>query len=108
MKKYEVKKEILLITTSSFAKRELSSRDASNGNATGFAMERLEEACWNGLLGDFFRQAPSNRSIGDKLFLWKIHVADKFLCIELSQAPSDFDCFHSLDPYSFMPLKNSN
>jgi hypothetical protein len=110
MKAIETKREILLLTTSSFAQRELCENDFSE-NDTGrepTPVERLEEACWNGLLGDWIRGAPANMNNGEKLFLWKIHIAGAFLCIELSQTPSALNRVYSLDPYLFLPLRINN
>ena len=109
MEKHTAVQEILLLTASSFAQKDLVDGDSfeDSGKRPG-PVEKLEEACWNGLLDDFFRNTPSNSRNGNKLFLWKIHVADAFLCVELAQSPSAPDRFHSLDPYLFLPLKHHN
>jgi hypothetical protein len=70
--------------------------------------EKLEEACWNGLLPELLRSVPVNNNDNEKMFLWKTHVGDMFLCIELSKTPDPVDGFYSLDPYLFLPLKNYN
>lgn len=110
MRQQEAKQEILLVTESSFAKRDLSLNDhfENNHQYRLNPVERLEEACWNGLLNEFLTTAPSNRKNGDKLFLWKIHVAETFLCVELYQSPSVIDETTSVDPYIFLPVKNYN
>jgi len=110
MEKHSSKQEILLLTASSFARRESCVNDFSkdNNRKNLSPVERLEEACWNGLLTDFLEAAPPNRRNGEKLFLWKIHVAKVFLCIELSQTPSSADSIHSLDPYLFLSSRIYN
>lgn len=110
MKQHTPKQEILLLTDSSFAQRDLCENDSVEDNAgKGLSpIERLEEACWNGLLDEFINNTPARSNNGNKLFLWKMHVADAFLCVELSRAPSAIDHFHSLDPYLFLSLKNYN
>ena len=102
--------EILLNTESSFAQRELCENDystASNSSPASQA-EKLEEACWNGLLEDLLKGAIAFERTSQRLFLWKIDLADTFLCIQLSQAPSPVNQYQSMNPYVFMPLKNLN
>lgn len=109
MEKINTKQEILLLTTSSFTQSELCEKDISSANAhTATPGEKLEEACWNGLLTELLRGVLVSSKKDEKIFLWKTHVADMFLCIELSKAPYPVDCFHSLDPYLFLPVKNYN
>lgn len=110
MEKNIATQEILLLTASSFAQRDLCDRDLFEDNS-GERLnpeEKLEEACWNGFLDEFLSSSPANRENNSKLFLWKIHVADAFLCVELAQSPSTLDCYYSLDPYLFLTLKNYN
>ena len=108
MKKNIPTQEILLPTASSFAAGELCDKDLLNDNSGKRLnpVEKLEEACWNGLLDDFLSNKRTVGKNGSQLFLWKIHVADTFLCVELSQAPPDLDRYYSLDPYLFLSLKN--
>ena len=100
--------EILLSTTSSFAQEELCDTDLLKDNSGKrlSPIEKLEESCWNGLLDEFFINKRAIGKNGDQLFLWKIHVADAFLCVELAQAPPALDRHYSLDPYLFLALKN--
>ena len=108
MKKHTVTQEILLLTTSSLAQGDLCNRE--HGNNHGKAVnpeERLEEACWNGMLDEFLEKAsPNTKKV--KVFLWKIYAADKFLCIEMSESPGELDHFYSLDPHLFLDLKNQS
>ena len=110
MEKCHAKQEILLLTSSSFAQGDLCKNDFfEEDRRQGLSpVERLEEACWNGLLDEFLSNTPANQTSGNKLFLWKIHVAQAFLCVELCQAPSPLDYYSSLDPYLFLPLMNCN
>lgn len=110
MENINTKQEILLLTNSSFAQRELCENGffAGNTGAVTSHEEKLEEACWNGLLEEWLNDALVSKRDDEKIFLWKIHIADMFLCVELSKAPYPVSCFHSLDPYLFLPLKNNN
>src|SRR4026208_1038604 len=108
MKKNIPTQEILLLTASSFADGELCGKDLLNDNSGKrlSPAEKLEEACWNGLLDEFLSNKRAIGKNGNQLFLWKIHVADAFLCVELAQVPRALDHYYSLDPYLFLSLKN--
>ena len=110
MEKVDRKQEVLLLTSSWFAQRDLCKNDLPENNLQRklSPIEQLQEACWNGLFDDFLRSAYSNTANGDKIFLWKIHTANSFLCLQLSQAPISIDPLKSLDPYLFLSLKNYN
>ncbi len=110
MEKKKPTQEILLLTASSFAQGDLCDRNLFEDNSGKrlSPVEKLEEACWNGLLDEFLRSSRANGKNGNKVFLWKIHVADAFLCVELAQAPSSLDRYYSLDPYMFLEQKNYN
>ena len=108
MEKNKPTQEILLSTASSFAQGELCDKDLSKDNPGKrlSPVEKLEEACWNGLLNEFLSNKRAIGKNGNQLFLWKIHVADAFLCVELAQSPPALDHYYSLDPYLFLSLKN--
>jgi len=110
MEKNRPTQEILLLTASSFAQGELCDKDSFEDNSSKrlSPVEKLEEACWNGLLDEFLSNRRANGKNGNKVFLWKIHVADAFLCVELAQPPTAIDHYYSLDPYLFLSLKNYN
>ena len=108
MEKHTVTQEILLVTASSFAQRDLCGDGSENEvGIPRIPADRLEEACWNGLLDDFLAGAPKDRKHA-RLFLWKIHVADAFVCVELAQSPGEIEAIHSLDPQLFLSLRNRN
>jgi len=108
MKKNIPTQEILLSTGSSLVQGELCDKDLLKDNSGKrlSPVERLEEACWNGLLDEFLSNKRATGKNGNQLFLWKIHVAEAFLCVELPQAPPALDHYYSLDPYLFLSLMN--
>ncbi|MDP4261405.1 MAG: hypothetical protein Q8941_02630 [Bacteroidota bacterium] len=107
MSKDNTKQEILLVTASSFMQRDLCENGFSKSKPASPG-EKLEEACWNGLWGDWLKGTISDGMNRERLFLWKTHVADTFLYIQLSQKPATLNHMHSLDPYLFLPFKNIN
>ena len=109
MRKHTTKQEILLLTNSSFTQMELCEKGLSSDyTRSATPGEKLEEACWNGLLPELLQGVPVKSDDNEKMFLWKTHVGDTFLCIELSKTPIPMDSFYSLDPYLFLPIKNYN
>ena len=102
MGKYSVHQEVLLITGTSFVTEELCKKDDDCFDSPLFDNERLEEACWNGLLRtrlpEIFLEAPDGRL----LFLWQIEEAASFLVLDLGEAPADVDSHFSIVPYSFV------
>ena len=109
MEKNSPTQEILLLTGSSLAQRDLSDRDLfedKSGKKLSPA-ENLEEACWGGLLKEWLPDTVK-ASKDKEQFLWKLTIANSFLSIELGGAPSTVDYYYSLDPYLFLPSKNIN
>jgi len=109
MKSYETQEEILFVSNSSFVKRKLrennlTAKDRRSGAA---AIDKLEEACWNGMIRKWLPGIDRNTD-NEKLFLWKIFVGDAFLCAELSKGPLEIKARQSLNPYSFSSSLNNN
>jgi len=108
MEKYSVHQEVLLITGTSFVTEELCKKDDASHDRHLFDNERLEEACWNGLLQmrlpEVFSEAPDGRD----LYLWQIKEADSFLVLDLGEAPAEMDSHFSIVPYSFVATQNHN
>jgi len=105
MKEKNTKQEILIATGTSFAARDLS--DINSASSRQSQAEKLEEACWNGLLEEWFPLLAESRN-GQKLFLWKVFVSHKFLCMELAESPDSREPSHSVNPYLFVSRMNKN
>ena len=110
MEKSRPTQEILLLTASSLAQQDLFDRNFFEDNLGKRVdpVEKLEAACWNGLLKEWLLDTVKAGTKTEKLFLWKVTVAKSFLSIELGGTPSTADYYYSLDPYLFLPSKNTN
>lgn len=108
MGKYSVHQEVLLITGTSFVTEELCKKDETSYDRHLFDNERLEEACWNGLLQERLPEIFLEASDGGVLFLWHIKEAAAFLVLDLGEAPADMDSHFSLVPYSFISTQIHN
>lgn len=64
-------------------------------------LEKLEEACWNGMLDEFL-PGLIEKAAGKTLFLWEIQNAKSFLHIDLCDHPNSIEKIFSIDPYIFI------
>jgi len=95
-----VQQEILLMTNSSLSKRNLCEKnDSEPGQFSN--VDRLEQACWNGMLEDFL-PGLLMKVEGRTLFLWEIQNANSFLHINLCDQPGFLNRENSIDPYIFL------
>ncbi len=105
MKANSTQQEILLITGTSFASRQYSDKeDNSKLNDT----ERLENACWNGLLPDMLPEIFEQPAAAKKLYLWEIRETESFIEVEMGEYPEPRDNYLSLDPYAFLSAQTYN
>ena len=96
-----VQQEILLMTHSSLSKRNLCESNNLELNKLFSNVERLEQACWNGMLEDFLPGLVV-KAEGRTLFIWEIHNANSFLHIDLCDQPVSANKEFSIDPYIFL------
>lgn len=89
------------MTNSSLSNRNLCERN-SNESAKHFSnVERLEQACWNGMLDEFLPGLVIHLE-GKTLFMWEIQTAKSFLHIDLCDQIPSADKESSIDPYIFL------
>jgi len=108
MKNNTTQQEILLMTGTTFSSRQLCEKD-DTGKLNHFTeIEKLEEACWSGLLRemlpDIFEQ-PDNAKM---LYLWQVREGASFIELELGEFPTGKDNYYSIDPYSFLKINSFN
>ena len=79
-----LQQEILLLTGTTFSQRQLCENDAKDDRNYLSEGEKLEEACWTGLLDELLPEIITNK----KLCIWQIGDTEFSLQIELSEYPS--------------------
>src|SRR3954452_299149 len=99
MKPHNINQEILLMTTSTFSKRQWCEKDAHESAHHLSPGDQLEEACWNGLLNELLPEVIVKSVLGKNLYLWEIRHGKFFLQIELSECPVSIENHFSIDPY---------
>jgi hypothetical protein len=105
--KNSIQQEILLMTNSSLSKRNLCERNSSESGKSFSNVERLEHACWNGMLDEFLPGLVMHFE-GKTLFMWEIQTAKSFLHIDLCDQIPSSDKEYSIDPYIFLNHLNYN
>jgi hypothetical protein len=102
MKTNTAHQEVLLITGTSFSSRQCFGENTDQTSER----EKLQEACWNGLLQEMLPEIFTQHDKGKNLFLWTITETNSFLELELSESPEAKDRYFSIDPYSFLSLQS--
>ncbi|HXB46010.1 MAG TPA: hypothetical protein VNV85_18220 [Puia sp.] len=100
--------EVLLITGTTFSSRQISAIDSTSDNKNLDKIEQLEEACVNGLLKEILPEICGRPVDAKKIYLWGIKEGDCFIELDFSEYPEQTDQYFSIDPYSFLSLKNLN
>lgn len=101
MKTDSTQQEILLLTGTTFSKREWCEKlSGRNNNLT--EKEQLEQACWNGLLPEILPEIYLHNESDKRLFLWQIKEGKSFIEIDMGEIPGEVDDYFSIDPYSFI------
>jgi hypothetical protein len=104
MKKFTTQQEILLVTGSSFSTRIWCKNDESGPSSPQTPTERLQEACWNGLILELLPEISKRPGESKKLFLWQIREGESILELDLSECPTEKDPDSSIDPYLFTSI----
>jgi len=92
-----LQQEILLLAGTTFSQKQLCENDAENKSGYLSHAEKLEEACWSGLLNDLMPEIITNK----KLYICRIGDSKFSLQIELSEYPLRKKRF-SINPYYFL------
>lgn len=104
MEPNSTQQEILLVTGTSFSSREFCQTDGTIYHQLS-EKEKLEVACWNGLLPVMLPEIFRQFSVNKKLYLWEIREASSFIELELGEQYMEFEKYFSIDPYSFLPIQ---
>lgn len=108
MKQNFTSQEILLITGTTFSSRQWCKNDETEKSENSSENDMLQEACWNGLIGEMLPEISINSTVADPIYLWKVNVGQSFIELELGKTPQPADRYFSIDPYSFLELKSGN
>ena len=97
--------EIMVVTGTTFSTQEFElTSDGIDYNHLS-EKEKLEVACWNGLLPAMLPEIFEQR-VNRTLYLWEIREGSSFIELELGEIYMDVEKEFSINPYSFMSVKN--
>ena len=102
MENNATQQEILLVTGTTFAARQTCEKDDIGTSGPLSPIDRLQAACWNGLLPAMLPEILQKTSAGKDLFLWQVYETTSFLELKLGEYQQENEREMSIDPYSFM------
>ncbi len=108
MKEKITQQEVLIITGTTFSSRQIIEKDGSSENKNLTEIEKLEEACVNGLLQDLLPEICARPVDANKIYLWGIKEGESFIELDFSEFPAETESYFSIDPYSFLSRKVFN
>ena len=109
MKQQHIHQELLVFTTTSLSRKVLCETNNNDKNENTSLAEKLEQACWDGLLHEMFPEIIASDSISSpKMFIWGIYPGKSYLHIDFADTPGDTEAVLSVDPYLFLPGLNLN
>ena len=100
MEQKSIQQEVLLNMDTQFAQRQLLEKDATASNLS--AIEKLEKACWDGLVKELIPELDITLHSARKLWLWHIHETRSFLALDFYEYPGPKEMEASIDPYVFL------
>ena len=100
--------EVLLMIGTTLTSGHLHKKDDSLSEAHLTEEEQLEEACWNGFLGNTLPEIGLQTTAGGSLYLWQVKKAGAFLELELGETPGTIEGQYSISPYSFLSVQSNN
>jgi hypothetical protein len=107
MKQILAQQEILLNTETQFAHRQWADNDPGS-SANLSAIQKLEKACWDGLVKELIPELDITLDTDKKLWLWDIHETHTFLALDFYEYPGPKDEDASIDPNLFLVLRGKN
>jgi hypothetical protein len=108
MEKVHFQIEILLVTGTTFsAGNWVGKQDDPPGRQLS-ELERLQEACWNGLVKTLLPEIWVDSPSGGTLYLWEVREAQSVLTLELSEVPLPTEPDHSIRPDMLVSRQNLN
>jgi hypothetical protein len=108
MEKKHVQLEVLLMTGTSFATGSCIPNTDNPASRNQSEIQRLQEACWNGLLEAMLPELLITPPNGSTLYLWEVKEAQSFLQLHLSEVPLPVDPRETITPQSFLNFQVYN
>ena len=108
METHNTQQEVILVTGTGFTSKQYREKDSLDGAKNLSEAERLQEACWNGLIQEKLPEIFFHTHDADRLYLWQLKEGSHTLSLELGEFPQAIDPLHSIDPYAFLVWQGEN
>jgi hypothetical protein len=108
MKTAPIQQEIVLVMNTTLSNKQWTEKDITGGANKGPVTDRMEEACWNGLLDELLPEIIERSPSGKPLYLWQIRMHDAIIDMELSEYPGTIEKELSIDPHLFLHFSYLN
>jgi hypothetical protein len=105
MKNKTVQQEILLSFRSHFLSMIYSDKCITEPPGLCMDVEKIEEACWNGLLKEVLPEICTMNVSGRQMFIWRIRDYNTIMEIDIGECPSAKDGYFCIDPYKIMAAR---
>src|ERR1700756_1387134 len=102
MKNQIRQQEILLAFSSSFLSKIYFEKCNAASSDIYIEWEKIEEACWNGLLEEVLPEVFTKNTSDRPIYIWEIREYNSIMEIEMGEYPSNKDNYLSIDPYKFI------
>jgi hypothetical protein len=106
MKQTAINHEVLLLSGTSFSKRQFSPKNINK--AQNSYSNPLQDACWNGLVFDILPDIIKPPSEKNLHYTWEVVPAESFVEVKIGAVPYDVEKGKSVNPYLFLSEKNIN
>ena len=100
--------EILLLTNSSYFKRDWVELKTNTNDKQLSQKEQLIQLCWNGMLKDMIPEILQIESGKKPLTLWEINESGNMLDLRYGDFKEEMNDEWSVNPYVFLTFANPN
>ena len=101
MKPRNIQQEVLLNTRTHFAHTQWSDK-VSDESSKLSPIEKLEKACWDGLVKELIPEVDITLDTDKKLWLWQVHETQSFLAMDFFEFPGPKENADSIVPCLFL------
>ena len=108
METHNTQQEVILVTGTGFTSKQYHERDSLDGSKNLTEREKLQEACWNGLIQEKLPEVFFPAQDNNRVYLWQLKEGNHTLSLELGEFPQAIDSLYSIDPYAFMIWQGEN
>ena len=108
MKPSSPSREILIVTTNSFSARQFCEKEPQDKSCSLSPAERLETACWDGLLNEIVPEIMHDSDSEEKIYLWQVEIRSSYLKLNLGTINPEFEVEFTIDPNVLIHGKEMN